>query len=187
MSNIRDLVRQLAAAPESDAGSLILGQVSSVDEVARTIDVEPLDESAPILGVNLQANQNSEVGMVLFPRMGSYVIVGMLGMCQAVVLACDDVERVRVDVDKMSLDISKDGIVLNGGDLGGLVKIQEIKDNLDTLKQYCEALTNATSAGITAVGAAMSANGAIGAKAFDAAMSSQSIVFKDMENDKIKQ
>lgn len=187
MNNIRDLVRQLAATPSSGAGSMILCRVDSIDTEARTIDAQPLDESAPILGVNLQANQNSEVGVVMFPRQDSYVIVGMLGMCQAVVVTCDDVERVRIDVGDMSVDVSKDGIVLNGGDLGGLVKIQEIKDNLDTLKQYCEALKNATSAGIKAVGAAMSANGATGANAFDAAMSSQSIVFKDMENDKIKQ
>lgn len=164
--------------------------VDAVDKDARTVDCTPLDEGAPLLGVNLQANQESKFGVVVYPRVGSYVVVGFVADGSAgIVLMTDDVESIEMVVkdDNTSLKITEDGIVLNGGKLGGLVKIQEIKDNLDTLKQYCEALTTATSAGIAAVGAAMSANGATGAKAFDTAMSSQSIVFKDMENEKVKQ
>ena len=203
--NIANIIKQLASAGQT--ATILVCEVKAVDKDARTVDVEPLNDDAPVLGVNLQANQEAKVGVVQFPRVGSYVAVAMLtGYAAGVVVLTEDIESVevvisdstsrltidedgaRLYVDKhTSAEFGKDGIVLNGGDLGGLVKIQEIKDNLDTLKQYCEALKNATSAGITAVGAAMSANGATGAKAFDAAMSSRSIVFKDMENDKIKQ
>ena len=143
MSNIRDLVRQLAATPSSGAGSMILCRVDSVDTEARTVDAQPLDESAPILGVNLQANQSSEVGVVMFPRQDSYVIVGMLGMCQAVVVACDDVERVRVDVGEMSVDVSEDGIVMNGGELGGMVNVQGLTDRLNTIENDINNLREA--------------------------------------------
>ena len=143
MNNIRDLVRQLAATPSSDAGSMILCRVDSIDTEARTIDAQPLDESAPILGVNLQANQNSEVGVVMFPRQDSYVIVGMLGMCQAVVVACDDVERVRIDVGDMSVDVSEEGIVMNAGELGGMVKIEDLTTKLNGLVDTVNALAQA--------------------------------------------
>lgn len=205
MSNIKDIIKQLAN--NDGSSSLLVGIVTAVDKDARTVDVEPINEDAPVLGVNLQANQEAKVGVVQFPRVGSFVAVAMLtGYAAGVVVLTEDIESVevvisdstsrltidedgaRLYVDKnTSAELSKDGIVLNGGDLGGLVKIQEIKDNLDTLKKYCEALKSATSAGIKAVGAAMAANGATGATAFDAAMAAQSIVFKDMENKKVKQ
>lgn len=205
MAGLKDIIRKLSK--EGDSASIMVGTVSAVDTEARTVDVEPLNEDAPVLGVNLQANQEAKVGVVLFPRVGSFVAVAMLtGYAAGVVVLTEDIESVevvisdstsrltidedgaRLYVDKnTSAEFSKDGIVLNGGDLGGLVKIQEIKDNLDTLKQYCEALKSATSAGIAAVGAGTAANGTTGATAFDTAMVSQSIVFKDMENDKVKQ
>lgn len=143
MSNIRDLVRQLAATPSSGAGSMILCRVTSVDTEARTVDAQPLDESAPILGVNLQANQSSEVGVVMFPRQDSYVIVGMLGMCQAVVVTCDDVERVRIDVGDMSVDVSEDGIAMNGGELGGMVNVQGLTDRLNAIENDINNLRTA--------------------------------------------
>lgn len=146
MSNIRDLVRQLAATPSSGAGSMILCRVDSVDTEARTVDAQPLDESAPILGVNLQANQSSEVGVVMFPRQDSYVIVGMLGMCQAVVVTCDDVERVRIDVGDMSVDISEDGIAMNGGKLGGLVNVGSLTKRLNAIEQDINQLKTAITA-----------------------------------------
>ena len=180
--------------------------VDAVDKEARTVDCTPLDEGAPLLGVNLQANQESKFGVVVYPRVGSYIVVGFVAEGSAgIVLMTDDIEsieivvsdktsRVLINEDGVSLyvdeetsaEFSRDGIVLNGGNLGGLVMLKEIKENLDMLKEYCESLKNATSNGIKAVGAAMQANGATGATAFDAAMSGKSILFKDMENKKVK-
>ena len=49
--------------------------VDSVNEDARTIDCSPIDESAPLVGVNLQADQSQEVGVVAIPVEGSSVVV----------------------------------------------------------------------------------------------------------------
>mgnify|MGYP000810857739 FL=1 len=38
--------------------------VDSVDEKARTVDCTPLDESAPLVGVNLQANQEGGLSLI---------------------------------------------------------------------------------------------------------------------------
>lgn len=180
--------------------------VDAVDKEARTVDCTPLDEGAPLLGVNLQANQESKFGIAVYPRVGSYVVVGFVADGSAgIVLMTDDIESIEIVVsdktsrvlinedgvrlyvdEETSAEFSRDGIVLNGGNLGGLVMLKEIKENLDMLKEYCESLKNATSSGIKAVGAAMQANGATGATAFDAAMSGKSILFKDMENKKVK-
>ena len=205
MSNIRDLIRELAKG-DIEVCSLIC-TVDAVDKEARTVDCTPIDEGAPLLGVNLQANQNGKVGVVSYPRAGSYVVVGFVADGSAgVVLLTDDIESVeittaedksravmdddgvRINVgDKTSAELTADGIVLNGGSLGGLVILEKIKDNLDQVKRYAETLKSAVSSGLKAVGAGTAANGTTGATAFDSAMGSASINFEDMENEKVKQ
>ena len=60
--------------------------VDAVDVEARTVDCTPIDESAPLVGVNLQASQDSSVGVVLFPAVGSYVIVAFITPAVAAVV-----------------------------------------------------------------------------------------------------
>ena len=185
----------------------LICSVDAVDKDARTVDCTPLDESAPLLGVNLQANQGSQFGVVVFPRIGSYIVVGFVADGSAgVVLMTDDIESIevvvsddssrmiideygaRIDVgDNTSVEVTKDGVVLNDGCLGGMVKLQELKSNLDQLKSYVETMKSAISTGLNAVGASTAASGAAGAAAFDGAMSAALISFQDMENKKVKQ
>ena len=136
--------------------------VDAVDKDARTVDCTPLDEGAPLLGVNLQANQESKVGVVSFPRVGSFVVVGFVADGSAgVVLLTDDVESVevvisddtarvtmdedgvRVEVgDETTAELTKDGIVFNGGDLGGLVKVEELTKQINAIEKDINTLKN---------------------------------------------
>ena len=181
--------------------------VDTVDKDVRTVDCTPIDEGAPLLGVNLQANQESKFGVVVFPRVGSYIVVGFVAEGSAgVVLMTDDIESIevvvsddssrmvidengaRIDVgDNISVEVTKDGVVLNDGSLGGMVKLQELNSNFDQLKSYVETMKTAISTGLNAVGASTAASGAAGAAAFDLAMSAALISFQDMENKKVKQ
>lgn len=222
MSNIADMIRQLAQNGRQTIN--LICTVDSVDKDARTVDCTPLDEGAPLLGVNLQANQESTFGIVVFPRVGSYVVVGFIAEGSAgVVLMTDDIESIEIVIsdsttgvvldeegaritvgDKVSAELSVDkitckvgnnigaeltenGISLNGGSLRGLVKIAELEDNLNQLKQYVETMKSAVSSGINAVGVSTAANGPVGAGVFDTAMASALINFKNMENKKVKQ
>ncbi len=202
MSNIAQAIRELAKGGKPTTSLICI--VDSVDKDARTIDCTPLNESAPILGANLQANQNSSCGVVSFPRVGSYVVVGFVADGNAgVVLCCDDIEHCEISIKDnkvvfnedgivsniadTKIEITKDGIVINGGDFGGLVKIKELEDNLKQLKDYVVAMKDAVYSGINAVGVSTAANGPTGANTFNTQMATKTISFKDMENSKIKQ
>ena len=188
MNNIAEAIRKMAQGGRQTVS--LICTVDAVDKEARTVDCTPIDESAPLLGVNLQANQDSKTGIVVYPRVGSYVVVGFVADGNAgVVLTTDDIESIEVAVKEEGtrLRVSEDGIEFNGGSLGGLVKIAELEDNLNQLKRYVETLKSATSAGIKAVGVSTAASGPTGATTFDGAMSSASINFKEMENEKVKQ
>jgi hypothetical protein len=86
-----------------------------------------------------------------------------------VVVACSELEK----------------IVFNGGQLGGMVKLQELKENINSLKQYMEAIHSALPAAFNAIGASTAANGALGATSYQGAMAGKAVQLKDMEDKKI--
>lgn len=148
MSDLRNIIRQLAR-PDGETAALVC-TVDAVDKDARTVDCTPINEGAPLLGVNLQANQGADFGLCLFPEPGSFVVVGFVadGAAGVVLLtekiesaeivigdtaAVMDADGVRIDTEKMSAHINAGDIVLNGGKLDGLVIIQKLTDKLNEM------------------------------------------------------
>lgn len=149
MSNIRDAIKQLAKG-SADVHSLIC-VVDAVDKEKRTVDCSPIDESAPLLSVNLQANQESKHGIVVYPKVGSYVVVSFVAEGSAgVVTLTDEIDSVEVVIeqnkatlnnevatiqvgDDASIEITSNGIVMNGGGFGGLIKIEELTKKINDL------------------------------------------------------
>ncbi len=123
MSNIKEAIRRLAQDGRQTVS--LVCKVDAVDKTARTVDCTPLDESAPLLGVNLQANQGSEFGIVTFPKVGSYVVVGFVADDSAgVVLLTDEIESVEVVISENTARIlaDKEGVrVLMGDDVNAKI------------------------------------------------------------------
>lgn len=149
MSDLRNIIRQLAQ-PDGETVALVC-TVDAVDKSARTIDCSPINEGAPLVGVNLQANQGCDFGVCIFPEVGSYVVVGFVadGAAGVVLLtekiesaeividnssAVIDADGLRIKTQNMSADFNRDNIIFNGGDLNGLVVIQKLTDKLNELK-----------------------------------------------------
>ncbi|MBD5345470.1 MAG: hypothetical protein HDR90_10940 [Bacteroides sp.] len=149
MQNLRNVIRQLAQ-PDGETVALVC-TVDAVDKSARTVDCSPINEGAPLLGVNLQANQEGESGVCLFPEIGSYIVVGFVADGAAgVVLLTEKIESaeivigdtsavisadgVRIDVGDISANLSKSTVTFNGGDLGGLVKVENLTKRLNIIE-----------------------------------------------------
>ncbi len=140
MNNIGNLIKKLANSNDFETTPLIC-TVISVDKSARTIEAEPIDGSAPLTGVSLQANQESTSGLVVYPVPGSYVVIGFVAFGSAgIVLLTDEIESVDINISDMSFSINKDGIVLNGGLLGGLVEIAELTKHLNNIENDINSL-----------------------------------------------
>lgn len=178
MNNIKETIRQLAQGGRQSVS--LVCTVDAVDKTARTVDCTPLDESAPLLGVNLQANQESTFGVVAFPKVGSYVVVGFVADGAAgVVLLTDEVESVEVVIsgdtarisagkdgvrvlmgDDTSAELMKEGVILNGGGLGGIVKVEQLTEHFNAIENDINELKNIFSAWVAVPqdgGAALSA------------------------------
>lgn len=178
MNNIKETIRQLA----QDGRQIVslVCTVDAVDKTARTVDCTPLDESAPLVGVNLQANQESTFGVVAFPKVGSYVVVGFVadGAAGVVLLAdevesiemviSDDTARILIDKDGVrvrmgdatSAEFTDEGVILNGGSFGGMVKAGQLTEHINAIENDINELKNIFSAWVAVPqdgGAALSA------------------------------
>lgn len=145
--NIAEAIRRMAQG--STPTTSIVCTVDSVDRSTNTCDCTPLDDSAPLLGVNMQAGQNATGGIVIVPKVGSHVVVGMVsGGNAGIVLLTEDIETLEVKIGNTSIVASADTITLNGGQLGGLVLVAELTDKLngviDAFNQHTHTLLTGT-------------------------------------------
>jgi hypothetical protein len=170
MANTEDLIRQLAGTFNKEGYVFILSEVSSVKVDDRTCNVIPVEGKSEDEIEEVQISADDGDGLILFPKVGSQVIVCISTTGRAFISMFSDVDDIQLRDNKF----------------GGLVKIKELQDNLDTLKQYISDLQIAVQQGLTAVGIGTSANGGTGATAFQAAMAGKIIDFKDMENSNVK-
>lgn len=200
MADLRNIIRELAK-PDGETVALVC-TVDAVDEKARTIDCTPLNEGAPLLGVNLQANQGADYGLWLYPEVGSFVIVGFVAdgaagvvlstekIKQAEVVIGDtstviDADGCRIKTANMSAEINANDIIFNGGKLNGLVKIDDLTKRLNIIEKDINRLKALFAAGVCSP--------QDGGKAFISSCSSWAgatlteTVRSDYENDKIKQ
>ena len=107
--NIAETIRQIVLGGNLEL-YLKVCTVDEVDEDARTIECTPIDESAPLTGVNLQANQNGENGIVSFPAKDSYVVVGFLTPAVAVVLLTTEITKTIITTDKTEVVIESNNL-----------------------------------------------------------------------------
>jgi hypothetical protein len=183
---IREKIQAIAGA-----GSRVLVVFpAQVEEITGTTCSVRIDE-LPVTGVRLRAVINNNAGQLLVtPEVGSYVLVMDLSggdYRDLAVIAYSEISEVSIKIGNTTVCIDANGITFNGGQLGGLVKLQELKDNLNSLKQYVEAIHNALPAAFNAIGAGTAANGATGAGSYQGAMAGKLVQIRDMENNKVKQ
>lgn len=86
--------------------------VDSVDEKTRTIECTPINEGAQLIGVNLQADQSGEVGVVSFPAVGSDVVVGFINPAVAVVILATEITKTVLTIGKTEASVEDNAVSL---------------------------------------------------------------------------
>lgn len=86
--------------------------VDSVDEKTRTIECTPINEGAQLIGVNLQADQSGEVGVVSFPAVGSDVVVGFINPAVAVVILATEITKTVLTIGKTEATVEDNAVSL---------------------------------------------------------------------------
>lgn len=174
-SEIAKALRQIVGR-DGNSAPIFTGEVKSVEGETCTVLIGELEVPDVLL---TPADDGKDGKLIITPKTGSMVTVADL--------SGGELRHLSVvqwgEVEKMSL--TADSIELNGGENGGVVNIESLKNNLDVLKKHVEAMKNAIANGFTSVGASTAANGPAGRTTFESAMAAQMINFEDMEDTKI--
>jgi len=184
IGKIKNSIRKLSGATQ---GIVFTAQVKSVEGETCTIALG----NTSLSDVRLRAviNGNAEK-LYIKPKKDSFILVIDLSngnYRDLVAITYSEVETINIKISETTIDIDKDGVVFNGGKLNGLVKIDELKKNLDSLKTFVEGMHAAIPAAIFAVGIGTDASGTTGQTSYNTAMTGKNIVIGDMENKKVKQ
>jgi hypothetical protein len=130
MSELAHHIREIAGNQQPIA---ILGKVIKLNEDEKTCDVEPLNEDAILYDVRLSSVLDSEQGLCVFPKLHSIVIVVLLDEASAYVSLVNEVKKIELKIGDTYISVIEgkilincnvnEGIVFNGGNLGGMVVV----------------------------------------------------------------
>lgn len=141
----------------------VKAKVLSIDKTNNVCDVEPISGGAKYLDVKLTAiNGETKSKIISYPKIGSEVIISIIknNEANAYVSQVSEVESFLVENEKCkvlikedgSVNIDSDNIVINGGDFGGLIKVDELKKQLDKNTNTLKAIQNVFNAWVVAPG-----------------------------------
>lgn len=167
-------------------GQIILftAQVVSIQGDTCTVNFDGL----PITSIRLTPTTTErEETILLTPAVDSYVLVGSLSgdLNNLCVLAADTLASVELTIGDISVFIDKEGVVLNGGELGGLVKLDDVTKKINALENQLNQLKNILKAWIPSPN-----DGGAALKSAISTWASQPITLTkpaDLENKKVKQ
>ena len=118
------------------------GIVTAVDKVARTCDVDRPDQpDLPAVRLNAMLQPGDDI-ITVFPKKGSKVLCILVENqpADAYLLSATDIEEISVKIGSMTVLVNKDNIILNGGNLGGMVKARELKTQVDKNSAILDAI-----------------------------------------------
>lgn len=127
--NIQNAIKKLALS--GSEMYLSVCTVDAVDEKTRTIECTPINEGAQLLGVNLQADQSGEVGVVSFPAVGSYVVVGFLSPAVAVVVLTTEITKIMLKIGNTEATVEDNSVVLKTQKGSVALTADNLKLNID--------------------------------------------------------
>ncbi len=149
MSEIANYLRSLVGKQNALA---VLAKVVSLDEQNNTCEVEPLNEDANLVDVRLSPVLDIEEGLVVYPKIDSVVVVVLLDEATAYVGLVSEILKVKLKIGdtklelkegKLQVDINaEDGIVFNGGGLGGMVIVGNLVQAFNGLANVVNQLIN---------------------------------------------
>lgn len=134
---IRKAVKELSKT--NDSVYSVVCEVSNVSEVDMTCDCTPLDGSAELLEVRLQAQL--EDGWVLVPKEGSVVTVTTLNQTTGFVSQVSEIDKVIGYIDSNNrFEFNSTAWTWNGGTFGGIGKTGVIASKLNVQETAENAL-----------------------------------------------
>lgn len=168
---LRDAIRRIVGYEKQYN---IIAEVKSIDKEKRTCVVVPLNGQVELTDVRLQSIQSSTSGIYFEPAIGSYVIVGFIDENEAFIVLTEKIEEIEI--------IASGTVKINGDKFGGLVKINELKSQIEKNTILLKAIQNTFSMWVP-----VTSDGGAALKAASASfINLDTANLENVENEKIK-
>ena len=183
--NLQRLIE--AIARKGQAPLLVnVGKVSNIDEDKRICDIT-IDDDLTLNNCRLNAIIDSYSNKLLVvPKDNSMVAFIAIGgkLTEPLVIAYSEIEKILLTIGESDILIEDGKIEMNGGNLGGLIKLQQLESNLNKLKKYVEDLATMAS---TAMAPMAALDGGASVTTFNTnwGATNAAFSFEDMEDTKI--
>ncbi len=162
-----------------------IGTVKDVAEDKQTCTVDR--EDAPTL---YKVRLNAVIGeldnnVTIVPAPKSKVLCSLIDndVNEAYILSCEKPEEINVKLSETTLIINQEGVVINGGELGGMIKIEELVSQLEKLTARVDTIFDGFSKLVPDPPQAGSASVTSGLKAI---VSPPTEDFSNIEDSKVK-
>lgn len=183
-----NLLRLLESVFRKQQASLLvtIGKVSNIDESKRICDIS-IDEDLTLSNCRLNAIIDSYNNRLLVvPKDNSMVAFIAVGgkLTEPLIIAYSEIDKLLLTIGESDILIEDGRIEMNGGNLGGLIKLQQLENNLDKLKKYVEDLATMAS---TAMAPMAALDGGASVATFNTNWETMKAAFSfdDMEDTKI--
>ncbi len=132
---LSDIIKMHAGTLFTDIVGIQVCTVNSVDMDAQTCDCTPItgDSDAEIPNIQLSAEPD-DMGFILFPEVGSTVIVGMSQKNIPFILMYSAIDTAYLITDTLTR--------FNDGSYGGLVKVIELTNKINALENLVNNILN---------------------------------------------
>ncbi|ENG5660630.1 hypothetical protein ABUT75_002190 [Flavobacterium psychrophilum] len=107
--NIAGVIKKISKS--SDEVYAKICEVLEVNTEDKTIDVKPIDDTAEIFNVRLQAESETG-GLVLIPKVGSMVLVVFLNKNNAAVVNTSEIEKFSLVISTCKFEVHNTGFLL---------------------------------------------------------------------------
>lgn len=183
--NLQRLIE--AIARKGQAPLLVtVGKVSNIDEDKRICDIT-IDDDLTLNNCRLNAIIDSYSNKLLIvPKDNSMVAFIAIGgkLTEPLVIAYSEIEKILLTIGESDILIEDGKIEMNGGNLGGLIKLQQLESNLDKLKKYVEDLATMASSAMAPM-AALDGGASVATFNTNWGAMKAAFSFDDMEDTKI--
>jgi hypothetical protein len=191
-------LKRITHSGDRSRQTVMSGKVLSVDEatmVAMVVlttdsssDGSADDDSTPVPCQLNVIDENSD-GFYLVPAEKADCEVAEIdGPGKWSIVRASKYTKISGKIGGQSFSMTSDGFVFNGGSKGGVPQINELKDNLEALRDYIKnTLEPAIKSTINAIGVGSGSNApAAVISTWTPAVAAKDIFFEDMEDKKVK-
>lgn len=132
IKKIGDGIRELAGVGGYE---IYTGEVVAVDTDKAIIDVQ-INENVIIYDVRLKVVINDNSGLFIIPKLHSFVAIAQMdGGQDYQLLQASELDKVWLKIGDTTCEASAAGIIINGGNNYGLVKVDSLVQRLNNIEQ----------------------------------------------------